>query len=192
MGNQQGSFYKTIEEFPKYEINNLGHIRNKTTHRTKYTLVSKIGYELVCFKKGGKTFTRKVHRLVAEYFLEKPPFSVDNLVVKHLDNNKSNNVHTNLCWDSQYNNMQDAFRDGIIPAMKGEKNGRAVLTEDVVECMCRDFEKGMMPKEAVEKYGVSRQQAGKIRAGIQWKHIWCKYNIKVNRRKPLNGQSEGT
>lgn len=192
MGNQQGSFYKTIEEFPKYEINSLGHIRNKTTHATKYTLVHKTGYEHVCFKKGGKIFTRKVHRLVAEYFLEKPQGLVGDLVVKHLDNNKSNNVSTNLCWDSQYNNMQDAFRDGIIPPLKGEGNGRATLTECVVESMCQDFEKGMTPKEAVEKYGVSRQQAGKIRAGIQWKHIWCKYDIKVKRRKTSNDQSTGT
>lgn len=192
MENQQGSFYETIEEFPTYEINSLGHIRNITTHVTKYTLVHKSGYVHVSFKKNGKIFTRKVHRLVAEYFLEKPENFVGDLVVKHLDNNKSNNVHTNLCWDSQYNNMQDAFRDGIIPPMKGERNGRATLSEDIVEAMCKDFEEGMMPKQAVKKYGVSQQQASKIRAGIQWKHIWCKYDIKVNRRKTPNGQSTGT
>ena len=41
----------------------------------------------------------------------------------------------------------------------------------------------MQPKEAEEVFNISKQQASKIKAGIQWKHIWEQYNIKVNRRK---------
>lgn len=193
MGNQQGSFYKQIEEFPKYEINCFGEIRNISTQIRKYVYLHSTGYWYVQFKKDGKTYSRKLHRLVAEYFVAKPSgVEEDLLVVKHLDNDKANTIYTNLAWDTQYNNTQDAYRDGLIPAMQGESNGRSVLTEVFVEELCRNFEEGMTPSEAVEIFGISRQQATKIRAGYAWKHIWCKYNIQVNRRKTSNDQSEGT
>lgn len=193
MDNQQGSFYKTIDEFPTYEINSIGEVRNKKTHKLKYIHVHSSGYVLIQFKKNGKAYTRKIHRLVAEYFVEKPSCSdTENIVVKHKDNNKQNNVYTNLEWDSQFNNMQDAFSDNLIPPRKGELNGRSILTESLVHEICKDYELGMLPQEAMEKYKISRAQATKIRVGFAWKHVWEQYKINVNRRKTFNDQSVGT
>jgi hypothetical protein len=180
-----------LTDFPKYEINEYGDIRNKYTLEKKYTCNNKHGYLLVQFKIKGKVLTRKVHRLVAEAFLEPPSKELLDAcknshwgvpVVKHLDNNKTNNYYKNLCWDTQENNNKDANSEGLVPPLKGELNGRSVLTEDLVHKVCKCFEEGMMPSEAVSVFGISRSQATKIRSGHAWKHISEMYNIKVNKR----------
>lgn len=191
--------YKLIQEFPRWEINKEGHIRNVKTKVTKFTFLHKSGYEHVHFKKNGKQITRKVHRLVAQNFLPEPE---ENLVkecskvhpyvvcVNHINGNKSDNRVDNLEWCSMKQNSEHAIKNNLLPDAKGENNGRSVLTEDIVHRICQDFEKGMQPSEAVKKYKISKQQATKIRAGFAWKHVWCLYNITVKRRtKKFNDQS---
>lgn len=126
---------------------------------------------------------RKVGKICETEHHKKP-------VVKHLDNNKINNIVTNLAWDTNGNNMTEAFKDDLIPYMKGSLNGRAKLTEDVVARICEDYENGLMPKEIISKYGISRQQATKIRAGFAWLHISKNYNIPLVQAKISNDQSK--
>lgn len=184
--------FKVIEEFPKYEINCEGFIRNITTKKAKYVCINKQGYYQVQFKKHGHIYGRKVHRYVAEYFLDPPSEELKKeckenypyvVCVNHIDHDKLNNHYENLEWCTQGYNAKESWRVGNTPALKGSLNGRSVLTEDIVHELCKAFEEGMMPKQAVKCFGVSRQQASKIRAGIAWKHIWEQYDIKVNRRK---------
>ncbi|MBQ3754772.1 MAG: HNH endonuclease, partial [Clostridia bacterium] len=53
------------------------------------------GYEHVGLKIGSQSFNYSVHRIVATYFIPNP----DNLpVINHKDENKLNNVFTNLEW----------------------------------------------------------------------------------------------
>lgn len=97
----------------------------------------------------------------------------------HNDNDKTNNTPSNLRWGSIHNNTTQAFKDGLIEHRVGELNGRSKLNESQVHELCKFFELGGSPKEAVDVFGyVSRSQAGKIRCGIAWKHISSKYNIK--------------
>ena len=184
--------YRVIEEFPRWEISCDGHIRNVKTKKTKYVSFTKSGHLQSEFKKDGKSYMRKVHRLVAFAWLPPPseelveecktlyPFKP---CINHIDHNKKNNPYTNLEWCTHTYNTADANAAGLCPPRKGTLNGRAKLTEDVVHEMCAAFEKGMQPKEAEAVFNVSPQQASKIKAGIQWKHIWEQYDIKVNRRK---------
>lgn len=184
--------YKVIPEFPRWEINEYGKIRSVKTKEEKYTLVNKQGYYHTQFKKDGKVYCRKIHRLVGEIFLPEPPDWLNELCLSkwpfkpclnHKDHNKLNNHVSNLEWCDINHNNQEAIKAGVVPPLQGSKNGRAILTEDLVHKICKDFESGMMPLGAVEKYGISKQQATKIRAGFQWKHVWVQYDIKVNRRK---------
>lgn len=194
MDNQQQNtleVFKIVIDFPRLEVSNKGNVRCSKTHKPRYTRVNKQGYRVVQTKVNGKRHTLKVHRLVAELFLPAPSSEISDrcagehwkkVVVKHIDNNKLNNSSDNLEWDRQSGNAKDAWREGLIPSLKGSSNGRATITEALVHKLCSSFEKGMMPKEAADTYGVSIQQASKIRAGIQWKHIWSLYDIKVRRR----------
>jgi hypothetical protein len=84
--------WKSIEDFPNYEVSDLGNVRNISTgkHLTK-TPVEKGGYLTVTI--GGKR--RKVHRLVAVAFIPNP----NNLPqVHHKDNDVVNNAASNLEW----------------------------------------------------------------------------------------------
>ncbi len=184
--------FKIIKNFPKYEINEEGLIRNIKSKVTKYTTINKQGYRYVQFKKHGNTYSLKVHRLVAEYFLEEPSDELKEtckanyphvVCVNHIDHDKLNNHYTNLEWCTHEHNTKESWRVGNTPPLKGSLNGRSILTEDLVHKVCKSFEEGMMPKEAVTVYGISRQQATKIRSGHAWKHIWEQYNISVRKRK---------
>lgn len=69
--------------------------------KEKEQYTDKGGYKVVSFYVNGKQYTKKVHRLVAEAFIENP----NNLPhVNHIDEIKSNNNLNNLEWITQHQN----------------------------------------------------------------------------------------
>lgn len=93
----------------KYEINNLGQLRNKQTGRYKKATKKDNGYWVFSFWFDGKSKQEYVHRLVALTFLPNP----SNLPqVNHKDENKGNNCVENLEWcDCTYNNNYGTARE---------------------------------------------------------------------------------
>lgn len=94
--------YRTIIEFPNYQVSNFGNIKNIKKNVLMSTYLKKNGYTVVKLSKEGKAFECKIHRLVATAFIDNP----NNLpFVNHKDEIKSNNCFDNLEWcDSIYNN----------------------------------------------------------------------------------------
>lgn len=183
--------FKIIQEFPRWEINEFGYIRGVKSKKEKHTFLHKQGYICTHFKKNGKSYNRKVHRLVALTFLPQPDPELLKLCeskwpykpcVNHIDHNKLNNHVSNLEWCDVAMNNKAAMDKGVIPPLKGQLNGRSKLTDEEVHEICRLYEEGLSPKEVVALKGISQQQATKIRAGFNWSHISSQYNIKVNRR----------
>ena len=94
--------WKDIKDYEGYyQISNLGRIkslpRNGTikSERIIKGAISKNGYLRVCLQKNGIKTNFLVHRLVAEAFIPNP----DNLPqVNHKDEDKTNNIYTNLEW----------------------------------------------------------------------------------------------
>ena len=73
------------------------------------------GYLFVNLYDQQKRYPKTIHRLVGEAFIEnqnKLP------VVMHKDNNKENNVYTNLCWGTYSHNIRDGYDDGLNPRRK--------------------------------------------------------------------------
>ena len=83
--------FKTLDDYPKYKINESGIIVNKKNHIIK-PAQSNSGYLRVALEKydeNGKLISRaneSVHRLVAKTFIQNQE---DFQVVMHLDNDKN-------------------------------------------------------------------------------------------------------
>ena len=73
------------------------------TRRVLKPSLDRYGYLRVGLSKGGKTCTMFVHRLVAKAFCEGYE---EGLTVNHIDENKINNVSSNLEWVSRGDNAR--------------------------------------------------------------------------------------
>ncbi len=78
------------------------------------------GYLIVRFTYGGKSV--RVHRLVAEAFLQNPG---NKRTVNHLDSNRRNNFVSNLEWATDSENLRHGFTHNDVKK-KGESGFRGV------------------------------------------------------------------
>ena len=88
-----------------YQVSNTGKIRTLNLRcylQEKSTQINNRGYLTVLISKNGKQKRKTVHRIVAETFIPNPNHF---LQINHIDENKENNVVSNLEWcDSSHNN----------------------------------------------------------------------------------------
>lgn len=99
--------WKPIANFENYEISNYGRVKSlnynhANQERILVPEVTKKGYLRICLSKNNIKYKFRIHRLVAEAFIQNP----DNLPqVNHKDEDKINNCVDNLEWcDNKYNN----------------------------------------------------------------------------------------
>ena len=98
--------WKVIQDFPNYEVSNLGQVRNIVTGRILKPYVNLGGgkgyYKVRLTSEPYQTKQFFVHRLVAEAFIPNPNKFPQ---VNHKDETKDNNRADNLEWcTSKYNN----------------------------------------------------------------------------------------
>ena len=96
--------WKEIPDFDDYMISNLGKVKSFKRNSDK---ILKPGtdnhgyYYVVLTNNNGKKVHKKIHRMLAEAFIENP----DNLPnVDHLDTQRLNNDLSNLRWASHSQN----------------------------------------------------------------------------------------
>lgn len=96
-----------IKDF-NYEISNLGNLRRLNSNKLRKMQVDKDGYNVITIWKNGKSYFKRINRLVAGAFIPNP----DNLpIVNHKDENKQNNHVDNLEWCTvEYNNIYSKAR----------------------------------------------------------------------------------
>lgn len=118
--------WRKIDGYPNYSVSNDGLVRNDKRDKVKAQRVDDKGYNKVDIYCGGietrKTF--KVHRLVAEAFIDNPENKYD---INHIDGVKTNNNVNNLEWATRSENMQHAYRTGLETphatyGMRGKQN----------------------------------------------------------------------
>lgn len=109
--------WKDIEGYEGiYQVSNLGRVKTLYFRNNKYIIkkekilkqhISKQGYLSVGLSdKQGKRKTYRVHRLVAQAFIPNPQ---KLFCVNHKDENKSNNIITNLEWTTTIENNRYSF-----------------------------------------------------------------------------------
>ena len=95
--------WKTIKDFDGYLISNLGNVLSlKQKHGILKSHPDNCGYLHIRLYKSGKQYSRLVHRLVAEAFVENPNCYKE---VNHIDENKNNNRADNLEWCTRTYNI---------------------------------------------------------------------------------------
>lgn len=141
-----------------YEVSNFGRVRsvdrivraNKGVKLLKGQLLvcseDKCGYKVISLWLNGKPSMFKVHRLVANAFIENPN---NYQLINHKDEDVSNNIWTNLEWcDASYNrNYGTAIERGRKTAKVNDPNGERF--KRIVETKRRTGVK-TSPKEIVK------------------------------------------
>lgn len=132
-----GEVWKTVEEFPIYEVNQSGVIRHKKTKHVKKPRLDSWGYHQVGLSDGrhGINHNKTVHRIVAKAFLG---CDDDTLQVNHIDGNKTNNHISNLEFVTGSANVKHAYDNNIRKPSGGRgpiRRIRIVETGEIFENM---------------------------------------------------------
>lgn len=99
-----------IRDFPNYLVSNLGRVCTWQRGIVLKPRLSGWGYLQVMLSKEGKSYTKSVHKLVAQEFV---PGEDVGLEVNHIDGDKSNNSELNLEWVTKGMNNQHAIDHGL-------------------------------------------------------------------------------
>jgi hypothetical protein len=116
------------------------------------------------------------HRLVAEYFCEKP--SDEHTLVSHLDHDKQNNKHTNLKWMTVAENAaHQQLSPNVIEKKLNNKTHRNPnskvnkLTVTKVMLLKKLLNQGKPLKTLVKQFKVTDTQILRIKRGENWANI---------------------
>lgn len=122
----EDEIWKVYPDYPFIEVSSLGRIRTKdrvVTYkngrkhfykgRALKQHLDRYGYLYVSFHVNGKTVNLKVHRIVAIMFIPNPN---NYPQVNHIDNDRTNNVISNLEWCTNQYNQDYRKNFGTSPA----------------------------------------------------------------------------
>ena len=132
-------------------------------------------YRRVHLTINGESCFYSVHRLVMETF--RPISNPNEMQVNHIDGDRNNNSLSNLEWVTVKENVKHAFRLGLRIPMRGELNGRSVLTESIVREICEKLCEGRTERSLAKEYGVAHSHIHSIREGHLWGHISKEYKF---------------
>lgn len=116
------------------------------------------GYEQIGLRKEGKTYIKKVHRLVASAFLDN---TSDKPHINHIDGNKINNNVDNLEWCTISENNTHAVKEGL-----RDKNIK-ISIDDASE-ICEAYDTGLFSQREIAKfYGVCQATVHDVVTGVR-------------------------
>lgn len=125
------------------------------------------GYKCVALTDKNRSTTQSIHKLVCLAFHGAPNGKTE---VAHADGDPANNRASNLRWATSKENHADKARHGRVA--KGERSGRALLTErDVLEIRRRYKDGGISNCQQAREYGVHNATVFAIVKRKSWKHI---------------------
>ena len=133
-----------IDGFEKYEVSNLGKVRNIKSGRILKPYLNKDGYLKHNLYGYGKQKYLLLHRIVATAFIDNPE---EKPQVNHIDENKLNNDLSNLEWCTVRENLVHGTRMKRI----AEKNFKKVIQLDLNDNVLNVFES---IKQAGQETGV--------------------------------------
>lgn len=142
-----------------YQISNLGNVRSLSKYsKTNGKITKKLlfGYYYVYLFNCKKQDSKRVNRLIAEAFIHNP---LNKKEVNHINGNKLDNRVENLEWTTRKENMQHAFRKGLVKnnyksvRAMSDANKRPILQYDLNGNFIKEYSSIL---EASKELGISR------------------------------------
>lgn len=169
LGQTEAEEWRTVSEFPNYEVSDRGRIR-RITYLAQYPQTGPDGgYACVRIYDKGTRYERKVHRLAALAFIPNP----NNLpLVNHKDFDRMNPDIENLEWASHRGNFDYSRARHKAAVPRGEKHGLSKLTPPQVHCI-RTFARWThwRQRSIGKRFGITQHSVWMIVQRLTWKHV---------------------
>lgn len=167
----QQIIFEDMDTNEKVEISNFGRIKSYKTRPIAGKILGGSwlsGYNiLVMMRTENRRKTLFVHKLVAEYFVDRANDKVNQII--HIDYNKKNNHFENIKW---------VTKEGLAEHRRGDENyntkkiRNSKLTEDDVIRLKRKLKQGTMkPYRLAQEFGITHTQLNRIKNGENWQHV---------------------
>ena len=166
--------WKTIKDYPNYEVSNKGQIRFFEMKIKKWIILERVrqptGYKVIRLFSGIQRKRSCLHTLILEAFISPRP---EGFVGNHKDGNKVNDDIRNLEWIDKSADINHAYQTGLhnAPDMRGEKHPGVKLKEGDVKKIRRLRINGMKLAQIAELFNVTKGNIHLITSRQRWKHI---------------------
>lgn len=162
---------RPVKAYKKFfMITENGILVSRRTNAVLSKVLSSSGYYTHCTKIGGrngKSVLLRIHRCVAEAFVENPnkkPF------VNHIDGLKTNNDKTNLEWVTNQENVQHAYDTGLATALGGVDHPASKFTsQDLWAIKKLKFEQRFSNRRIARLYNVSHSIISDVINGVSYR-----------------------
>lgn len=183
MINEEWKDVKNFEGY--YEVSNMGNVRRKKSKTfykdgrvanfsqtvLKPTLNHK-GYKRVYLSVNSKKYSKYIHRLVAETFIDD---TENKRTVNHINGIKTDNRVVNLEWMTNSENLKHAFHTGLFDnrnkKFSGSGNPSSKLIKEEVLEIRKLKNNGVSTVTLSKMYNISESQIRSIYARRTWKNV---------------------
>jgi hypothetical protein len=173
----EGEVWKAVEGYNgKYQISNKGRLKvygkYGSPDKSRVDFIrphdNGAGYYQVRMSKNGKTIQVRLHKLVAQYFLE----NTNNYPqLNHKDTDKSNNAADNLEYCTNQFNSIHSQENGL--------QGKRRFTYEIAEEIRKLKREGMKEAEIAKIYNTNYHYIRLIVTGVKWSNN----DVKINNSK---------
>lgn len=177
--------WKNVKGYERYyQVSNLGKVKsleriikhwkggNKTLkERILKPGKSEEGYLLVVLHMNKKGKTKRIHRLVAETFIENQE---NKPQVNHINGIKDDNRTINLEWVTAKENVNHGYKTGLITNKHstGENNHMTKFVDQDIRDIRRMYKETNLSHSQIAKiYDVKKSTISHIINKVNWKHV---------------------
>lgn len=158
--------WRTIKEFPTYEISNFGRVRNSVWGYIRTVRPARNGnYLYVTLHKGRFKKNRFIHRLILTEFVG----PANRRQCRHLNGNACDNRIENLKWGTCLENNHDKKTHGT--ERRGSRHQNSKLDESQVLKIRELFESGYSQTKISKLYNISLVQIHRIVHKKRWQWL---------------------